>query len=198
VVIFCSFYTNHLMKPIVPVAFTANKQEGHLRFAHARVREFAESVVFYGGQDQEHANTDEKFSELYTVLRHKLWVSFPAYFFTAMYQQLIGVVLFAFQTIYFLSLGGYHTSSMQSTFGVFITAAGYLNFITSSYAQLASYIAQFSDVAGLLQRVAHVSETLKTILTTYKYFEDRLKLFVPVGALCMFTIVVLSPQKPDC
>lgn len=167
------YITNALMRPVIPLAYAANKREGDLRFAHARIREFAESVVFYGGQDQECVNVDDRFSVLYSTLKAKLWAALPTYMFSTLYQQLIGVILFGILTIYFIYLDGFNASTVSSTLQTFMECAGYLGAVGTALASISTYVSQFSDVAGIVHRVAHVAETLRHVLSSYLYFENR-------------------------
>jgi ABC-type uncharacterized transport system fused permease/ATPase subunit len=161
------------MKPVVPVAFAANKREGNFRFAHARLREFSESVVFYNGQASEQARVNALFDDLYTTLRQKIRVSFPTYFFSMFSQCLIGPILYGIMTIYYVFLNGFRGDTAGASFALFLAAQGYLNYVASVYATLTLYISQVSDVAAVAHRVSYVTDTLKSISSTYAYFEDR-------------------------
>lgn len=167
------FTAGALMRPIVPVSFAANKREGNFRFAHARVREFSESVVFYNGQASELARVNTLFDDLYTTLRLKIRVSFPTYFFSMFSQCLIGPILYGIMTIYYVLLGGFRGDTATASFALFLAAQGYLNHVASVYATTTLYIALSSDVAAVAHRVSFVTDTFKSIWSTYKYFEDR-------------------------
>ena len=167
------FLTSKLMKPIIPLSYAANKREGDLRFAHARIREFAESVVFYGGQDQECHNVDERFSVLYSTLKAKLWASLPTYMYSMLCNQLMGMIVYAFVTIEYMCLGGFKGATAAATFGNFMAANTYISTTAGNFSGVAQFISRFSDVAGLAHRIAHVSETLRNVLHSYQYFEKR-------------------------
>lgn len=42
--------THFMMRPLISLTYLRNKREGDFRFSHARLREYAESIVFYNGQ----------------------------------------------------------------------------------------------------------------------------------------------------
>eukprot|EP01125_Pyxidicula_operculata_P018917 TRINITY_DN6788_c0_g1_i1.p1 TRINITY_DN6788_c0_g1~~TRINITY_DN6788_c0_g1_i1.p1 ORF type:complete len:1233 (-),score=208.85 TRINITY_DN6788_c0_g1_i1:50-3292(-) len=64
-----------LFKPLAKYVFMQDHVEGDFRYAHARIREFCESIAFYKGQDMERRNA-EKTLENVIVNQRKLakWV----------------------------------------------------------------------------------------------------------------------------
>lgn len=46
-----------LARRVPSVEYALEKREGDLRFSHMRVRTYAESIAFFGGETQEKSNT---------------------------------------------------------------------------------------------------------------------------------------------
>ena len=182
-----AWLVHHLMKPVVPMSYAVNKREGDFRFAHARAREFSECIVFYGGQGQECCNVDELFSSLYATSRSRIRKAFPTYCFGSFYTQFMGTIAFGIIAVYYLCLHGYAASTVASTYNIFVAGASYLTVIATALANTSIYISQFSDVAGIAHRVAHVSETLQNVLSTYEYFEGRCVVALSSGAAALMT-----------
>ena len=65
----CIVITGLLMVPVARSTFVVNQGEGFFRFRHARLKEFAECVAFYSGQQQERAAADGVFESLYWKMR---------------------------------------------------------------------------------------------------------------------------------
>lgn len=55
--------------PISQFTFSQSKFEGNFRYAHARIRNYAESIAFYNGEEQEIANIETQF---HSVLKNQL------------------------------------------------------------------------------------------------------------------------------
>jgi ABC-type uncharacterized transport system fused permease/ATPase subunit len=58
------------MNMISVVLFNQKKYEGNLRWSHARVLNFVEPVCLYGGEFQEGAQADDRFSECYSNYKY--------------------------------------------------------------------------------------------------------------------------------
>lgn len=62
---FLGYFINKLiMSPIVKMVFRQEQLEGDFRYAHARVRTWAESIALYGGGERERLDTEKTFAEL--------------------------------------------------------------------------------------------------------------------------------------
>eukprot|EP01124_Arcella_intermedia_P005138 TRINITY_DN13010_c0_g1_i1.p1 TRINITY_DN13010_c0_g1~~TRINITY_DN13010_c0_g1_i1.p1 ORF type:complete len:1235 (-),score=234.51 TRINITY_DN13010_c0_g1_i1:22-3726(-) len=53
---FIAYY--FLLKKLAKVTFFQDQMEGNFRYSHARIREYAESIAFYGGEEMEKKNCD--------------------------------------------------------------------------------------------------------------------------------------------
>jgi ABC-type uncharacterized transport system fused permease/ATPase subunit len=57
-----------LMSRVTKSTWTLQMKEGSYRYLHGRIRTFAESVAFFGGEDKERRDTDTSFADVYTAL----------------------------------------------------------------------------------------------------------------------------------
>lgn len=66
-----------LAAPIAPATYEAERREGDFRFAHIRVREYSESVAFYGGEDKEATSAERLFDAAFDAKMRLIWVGLP-------------------------------------------------------------------------------------------------------------------------
>lgn len=57
-----------LMSRVTRSTFVLTMREGTFRYLHGRIRTFAESIAFYGGEDKERIDTDASFADVYAAL----------------------------------------------------------------------------------------------------------------------------------
>jgi ATP-binding cassette subfamily D (ALD) protein 4 len=53
-----------IMSPIVRIVFNQEKLEGDFRFAHIRVRSYAEAIALFDGAERERDDAEKTFTEL--------------------------------------------------------------------------------------------------------------------------------------
>ena len=53
--------TTLVVIPVVRAAFRVNQSRGFFRFTHARIKEYAEAIVFFDGQEREAFAATEQF-----------------------------------------------------------------------------------------------------------------------------------------
>ena len=63
--IVCMLITTVVVIPVVRATFRVNQSRGFFRFTHARIKEYAEAIVFYDGQDRERTKATNEFEVLY-------------------------------------------------------------------------------------------------------------------------------------
>jgi ABC-type uncharacterized transport system fused permease/ATPase subunit len=115
----CSFnvlVTRVLMKRIPAAAFAWRRTEGDLRFAHARVREYSESVAFYDGQLEERHNVDDMFSKATAAFRAMLLAQLPPSLFAQVYTTMSGTVAFGGIAVSMFYLDGFKSGSYTQAF----------------------------------------------------------------------------------
>ncbi len=66
-----------LVARVSPQVFGKEQSEGEFRFAHCRIREYAESIAFYGGEPEEVKNIDKTFASVLTKQALVARTTFP-------------------------------------------------------------------------------------------------------------------------
>ena len=81
-----------LGRPLVGLNFAQEKKEADFRYALVRVRENAESIAFYGGEESELKVLKDRFSTTLDNLTELLVTSRNLQFFTSFYRLLIQIL----------------------------------------------------------------------------------------------------------
>jgi putative ATP-binding cassette transporter len=137
--------------------FNQQRYEADFRFSLVRLREHAESVAFYGGEDREYGVFDSRFSRVVAnwwdiILRRK-----KLSWFTSGYAQV--AVIFPFLVAaprYFgkeIQLGG-----LMQVISAFGSVQDSLSFIVSSYTEIAEYQSVVERLWGFRARVEAIAD----------------------------------------
>ena len=151
-----SWLTHWIGRPLAGLLFNQQRYEADFRFSLVRLREHAESVAFYGGEDREYGIFDGRFSRVVAnwwdiILRRKKLT-----WFTTGYAQV--AVIFPFLVAsprYFakqIQLGG--LMQVTSAFG---SVQESMSFIVSSYTEIAEYQSVVGRLAGFRDRVEGIA-----------------------------------------
>jgi vitamin B12/bleomycin/antimicrobial peptide transport system ATP-binding/permease protein len=151
-----TWLTQKIGHPLVGLMFNQQRFEADFRFSLVRLRENAESVAFYGGEQHELGVFEGRFGRIvgnwWDIIRRRKRLTW----FTAGYQQV--ALIFPFLVAapnYFakrIQLGG--LMQIVSAFGQVQDA---LSFIVSSYTSIAEYEAVVARLAGFHGRVAAIA-----------------------------------------
>jgi ABC-type uncharacterized transport system fused permease/ATPase subunit len=147
------------IKEITRLTFQQNKYEGNLRFSHTRIRTFAESIAFYGGETKEHASCDNEFGDVYSNYRRLAVRNGWTQFVTNLTGGYMGMMstswnnALGFLAVYFIAVSGQYTftgvEDITTVSLQVMQAVGCLLAIPIS-------LAQFSKAAGECHRyVSH-------------------------------------------
>ncbi len=147
----------HIGRPLIGLNFNQQRYDADFRFGLVRVRENPESIALYGGEEHEHRNLMERFTQIFgnywrIMVRTKLlnW-------FSSGYAQI--AIVFPFLVVapsYFLAHLGMGVIIEVSS--AFAGVQGGLSYIVTSYAELAAWHAVVDRLAGFTQ---HIEETRK-------------------------------------
>src|SRR5205823_11461886 len=152
----CTFVTRWISHPLVRLTYDQQLYEADFRFSLVRLRENAESIAFYGGEERERAIFHKRFAHVVAnwwdiiVRREKLgW-------FTYGYQQVATVFPFLVAAPrYFakeIQLGG--LMQISSAFG---RVQESLSFIITSYTEIAEYQSVVERLRGFSGRVEEIA-----------------------------------------
>jgi vitamin B12/bleomycin/antimicrobial peptide transport system ATP-binding/permease protein len=147
-----SWLTHLIGRPLAGLLFNQQRYEADFRFSLVRLREHAESVAFYGGEDREYGVFDGRFSRVVAnwwdiILRRKKLT-----WFTTGYAQVAVIFPFLVASPRFfakeIQLGG--LMQVTSAFG---SVQESMSFIVSSYTEIAEYQSVVGRLAGFRARV---------------------------------------------
>ncbi len=147
-----TWLTHWIGRPLASLLFNQQRYEADFRFSLVRLREHAESVAFYGGEEREYGVFDRRFSRVVTnwwdiILRRK-----KLSWFTTGYAQV--AIIFPFLVAsprYFdkqIQLGG-----LMQVISAFGSVQESMSFIVSSYTEIAEYQSVVGRLAGFRDRV---------------------------------------------
>jgi putative ATP-binding cassette transporter len=148
--------THFIGRPLAGLVFNQQRYEADFRFSLVRLREHAESVAFYGGEEREYGVFDGRFSRVVAnwwdiILRRK-----KLSWFTTGYAQV--AVIFPFLVAaprYFgkeIQLGG-----LMQVISAFGSVQESMSFIVSSYTEIAEYQSVVGRLAGFRARVEGIA-----------------------------------------
>jgi vitamin B12/bleomycin/antimicrobial peptide transport system ATP-binding/permease protein len=151
-----SWLTHWIGRPLAALLFNQQRYEADFRFSLVRLREHAESIAFYGGEDREYGVFDGRFSRVVAnwwdiILRRKKLT-----WFTTGYAQV--AVIFPFLVAsprYFakeIQLGG-----LMQVISAFGSVQESMSYIVSSYTEIAEYQSVVGRLAGFRDRVEGIA-----------------------------------------
>jgi putative ATP-binding cassette transporter len=152
-----TWLTQIIGRPLVGLMFNQQRFEADFRFSLVRLREHAESVAFYRGEDHEYDVFDHRFGRVvgnwWSLIRRRKRLSW----FTTGYSQV--AIIFPFLVAapsYFaktIQLGG-----LMQVISAFGSVQDSLSFIVTSYTSIAEYQAVVERLAGFHGRVAAIAQ----------------------------------------
>ena len=151
-----SWLTHWIGSPLAALVFDQQRYEADFRFSMVRLRENAESVAFYRGEEREYGVFDRRFgrvvSNWWDIIRRRKKLTW----FTASYNQVAVIVpVVAAMPQFFakkIQLGG--VMQIISAFG---QVQDSLSYIVSSYTEIAEYravVARLSSFGGRIENIA--------------------------------------------
>jgi len=151
-----TFVTRWIGHPLVRLTYDQQRYEADFRFSLVRLRENAESIAFYGGEERERAIFHKRFAHVvanwWGIIRRRKKLGW----FTYGYQQVATVFPFLVAAPrYFakeIQLGG--LMQISSAFG---RVQESLSFIITSYTEIAEYQSVVERLRGFSGRVEEIA-----------------------------------------
>lgn len=176
-----SWLTHWIGSPLARLIFDQQRYEADFRFSMVRLRENAESVAFYRGEEREYGVFDRRFGRVvanwWDIIRRRKRLTW----FTASYGQIaVFVPMLAAMPRFFakqIQLGG--VMQIISAFG---SVQDSLSYIVSSYTEIAEYrsvVDRLSGFGGRLDNIAAEQEQPQPIAI------ERSGAGVEVSGLCL-------------
>jgi vitamin B12/bleomycin/antimicrobial peptide transport system ATP-binding/permease protein len=155
-----TWLTIKLGHPLVPLNFAQQRLEADFRYALVRLRENAESVALYGGEDSELGIFRQRFARLFDnfwkIMKRRKLLNW----FTSGYAQV--AVIFPVIVVaprYFakqIQLGG-----LMQVIDAFVSVQGSLSFIVSSYVEIATWSAVTQRLSTFDARISDIADSLR-------------------------------------
>jgi len=151
-----SWLTHWVGSPLAALIFDQQRYEADFRFSMVRLRENAESVAFYRGEEREYGVFDRRFARVvsnwWDIIRRRKKLTW----FTASYGQIaVFVPMLAAMPRFFakqIQLGG--VMQIISAFG---SVQDSLSYIVSSYTDIAEYRSVVDRLGGFGGRLTHIA-----------------------------------------
>lgn len=143
IVIYATFgtiVTTLLGKPLVGLNFLKLQREADFRYSLVRLRENAESIAFYGGEDLEGKSITERFQKVTTNRRDLIGAQRNLEFFTTAYGYLIQILPVAVVAPQFFA-GEIQLGIVSQSAGAFNHILGDLSIIINEFEGLSTFSA---------------------------------------------------------
>lgn len=142
-----TWMTSKLGRPLIPLNFDQQKFEADFRFSLIRLRENAESIAFYKGEEKEREGFMQRFTRVFdnywSIMKRQKTLTW----FTSGYYQI--AIIFPYLVVaprYFagqIKLGG-----LMQTASAFGQVQGALSYIIGAYTSIATWKAVISRLTG--------------------------------------------------
>jgi len=154
---FGTICTTLLGKSLVNLNFLKLQKEADFRYSLVRLRENAESIAFYGGEDLETKGIVERFQEVLSNKRNLIGAQRNLEFFTTAYRYLIQIVPVA------VVAPQYFSGAVQ--LGVVSQSAGAFNHILSDLSIIINEFEQLSTFSAGIDRLSQFYEEMRKVDT---------------------------------
>ncbi|KAI8371217.1 ATP-binding cassette sub-family D member 4 [Choanephora cucurbitarum] len=154
--------SRQLIQPIIRPIFFRESQEGHFRFLHVRLRQFAESIAFYGGEEEERKTANESLDTLLdyqrAVVKHTFPLSLANYVFSY-----VGSI-FSYLVIAIPIFTGVYDDKDATELSSIISANAFVSmYLVFLFTSIIEQSSKCSDLAGYVTRIGELIEALDTI-----------------------------------
>jgi putative ATP-binding cassette transporter len=144
-------------RPLVPLNFAQQRYEADFRFSLVRLRENAESVALYGGEQRELASFQDRFGRVvdnfWSIMKRTKTLGW----WTSCYGQFAVIFPYIVAAPRFfakeMQLGG-----LMQTASAFGTVQSALSFIVTSYSEIAAWESVIQRLVSFDQRVREIAE----------------------------------------
>ncbi|KAG0410430.1 hypothetical protein HPB47_012449 [Ixodes persulcatus] len=152
-----------LMSPVVPRVYEQEKQEGHFRFEHSRIRAHSESIAFLDGEPVELDNTNGILQKVVkaqqSVVNRQLPVTFGVHMF-----DYLGSILSLLVIAVPIFNGTYDGEPAAKLAGIISANAFVTIYLISCYSSLVDLSGSVTVIAGNTHRIAALRERLQTLI----------------------------------
>lgn len=137
-------------RPLIPINFDQQRYEADFRFALVRVRDNAESIAMYSGENRETGNLLSRFAALVDNYNRLIFRQRRLAYVTQTYDNVVALLP------YIVLAGGYFAHRME--FGQFMQAASAFGTVKASFSVVVSSIQGLTGYAAVVNRLATFEE----------------------------------------
>jgi len=152
--IFGTVTTSYIGRSLLPLNFDKLRREADLRYLLVRVRENAESIAFYGGEDVESREVSSRLARVIDNKREINAAQRNLEFFTTSYNYLIQVVPVA------VVAPQYFAGTIQ--LGIITQSVGAFNHILSDLTVIVNQFEQLSTFSAGIERLSSFMKAMKS------------------------------------
>ncbi|XP_020576798.1 ABC transporter D family member 2, chloroplastic [Phalaenopsis equestris] len=178
-----------LGKGLVNLNFMQEKKEADFRYALVRVRENAESIAFYGGENNEKQVLLDRFKRAFENLSQLLISSRNLEFFTSGYRYLIQILPAAVVApMYF---------SGKIEFGVINQSVSAFNHILSDFSLIVYQFQSLSAFSAIIDRLGEFDDVLDGLSNDSK-INDSEEIILQYSDICIPSSSDYNGSIPKC
>jgi len=137
-------------RPLIPINFDQQRYEADFRFALVRVRDNAESIAMYSGEQRETGHLLARFAALFNNYNRLIFRQRRLAYVTQTYNNCVALLP------YMVLAGGYFAHRME--FGQFMQAASAFGTVKGSFSVVVSTIEGLTGYAAVVNRLATFEE----------------------------------------
>jgi len=191
-----SFLANLVGRRLIPLNFMRQRYEANFRFALVRVRENAEGIALYKGEQQEAESLNAKFSDVFANGWHVLFTQVQLAFYQSGYAQLAIIFPFVVSAPRYFA-GAISLGVVMQIISAFGQVQSALSFFVDNYTSLAELRAVMDRLKGL-QAAADdrpaTSIELEPQTTSPDVTLDKVTLALPTGQALVRDLTLDLPR----
>lgn len=155
-VLVSTFLAVQIGKPLIRYNFENEKLNGDYRYSLIRIREHAESIAFYGGEQKEQQQLSQRFKAIINNRWRIVFQSIGLSSFNSLLTQGVQLLPLMLQAPRFFA-GQIKIGDMHQTVQAFNRLQRSLSFFRNFYEQFTLYQARIERLSGFMQSIQQVS-----------------------------------------
>ncbi|OAD03035.1 hypothetical protein MUCCIDRAFT_178464 [Mucor lusitanicus CBS 277.49] len=167
-----SFISRKFIQPIVNAVFFKELQEGNFRYLHVRLRQYAESIAFCDGEEEENGRAQHSLETLLTYQRTIVNKELPLKMANESFSYLGSILSYLIIAIPIFAgvFDGKDASELSAIISANSFVAMYLIYLFSTIIEQST---KLSDLAGFTARVGELLEALDQVAVEIEKMETE-------------------------
>ncbi|KAL7319957.1 hypothetical protein PS15m_003032 [Mucor circinelloides] len=167
-----SFISRKFIQPIVNAVFFKELQEGNFRYLHVRLRQYAESIAFCDGEEEENGRAQHSLEKLLTYQRTIVNKELPLKMANESFSYLGSILSYLIIAIPIFAgvFDGKDASELSAIISANSFVAMYLIYLFSTIIEQST---KLSDLAGFTARVGELLEALDQVALEIEKMETE-------------------------